>query len=74
MSEQLCSRCGGENDAIEITTYGDPKPVFLYGECPCPSPHCPFCARPLDYAGRCTCGDCFMWHLIVPIPEMIGKR
>lgn len=74
MTSQFCPRCGEENSALEITMFGDARRRYHYEECPCPSPHCPFCSKPLDAEGRCTCRDCFMWTVLVPLPDMVGHH
>lgn len=65
-----CERCGNPQDTVEVTSYGDPGPVYLPTGCDCPRARCPFSHGPLDIEGRCSDVDCFMWFTVIPVPEM----
>jgi hypothetical protein len=62
-----CRRCGEPADAqwLDITTWGDPEPVYLLGQSVCPMPGCvdEFGSRtvpPPDVPGELTHND-RMW-------------
>lgn len=74
MTDGCCKRCGGELDGVEITSFMDDERRFIYQECDCPQPCCPFCGQPIDFLGRCECIDCFFNGHPVPLPEMQSIR
>lgn len=64
-----CQRCGEDLPRWNVTPFSDPTPRYVYGDCDCPRPCCPFCGVAL-IGDRCWNVHCFMALLIIPIPEL----
>lgn len=64
----VCGRCGADEEAVEITRFGDREPRYIRGRrCDCPGPRCPCCRARLN-EGRCPTLDCPIFGVIVPDP------
>jgi hypothetical protein len=66
-----CSRCGEQQEAVEITKFGDAEPRYTMGRaCNCPGPRCFACGVRLREHGRCENLRCYMLNRIVPAPDI----
>lgn len=69
MLKPTCPRCDDEEDCLEVTNFGDMERKYVIGRpCECPGPRCFACHTRLD-GQLCDNRDCYMWRLVVPLPE-----